>query len=125
MTSIAKSPVLRRTSIQRSREETRFNEKPAQNVQLVLRGKRQQSDVASLLDGAGEPALMRGAHSGQAPGHDLAALSNELLQQAHIAVGNRVDLLGAELADFFAPEELAAAAGTACGARPARAGTRA
>ena len=52
---------------------------------------------------------MRGADTGQAAGHNLAALGNEALQQAHVTVRNRVDLLRAELADLLAPEELAAA----------------
>jgi hypothetical protein len=52
---------------------------------------------------------MRGADTGQAAGNDLASLGDELLQQAHIAVVDRVDLLHAELADLLAPEELASA----------------
>jgi len=82
---------------------------------LVARGEGQQGDVAGLLDGAGQAALVRGANAGQAPGHDLAALGHEALQQADIAVRDRVDLLGAELADLLAAEELAAAAGATGG----------
>ena len=65
------------------------------------------------------------AHSGQAARNDLATLGNEALQQANVAIGDRVDLLRAELADLLAPEELAAArtatgsAGGTWGARPA------
>ena len=70
----------------------------------------QQGDVAGLLDGAGQAALVRGANAGQAARHNLAALGHKLLQQTHIAVGDRVDLLGAELADLLAAEELAASA---------------
>ncbi len=68
---------------------------------------------------------MRGTNAGETPGHDLAALGDEALQQANIAVGNGIDLLGAELADLFAAEELTAATGatgrsrSACGAAAA------
>jgi hypothetical protein len=77
---------------------------------LVPRGERKQRDVPGLFDGAGQAALVRGAYAGQAPGHDLAALGDKTLQQANIAVGDGVDLLGAELADLLAAEELSAAA---------------
>jgi hypothetical protein len=69
-------------------------------------GKRQQGDIPGLLDGAGQAALVRGANAGETPGHDLAALGHKALQQANIAVRNRIDLLGAELADLLAAEEL-------------------
>ena len=92
-------------------------------VFLVTRRKRQQSDVASLLDGPGEAALVRGANTGQTPGNDFAAFSHKPLQQAHIAVRDGVDLLGAELADLLAAEELAASAGTACGSGGSRRAT--
>ncbi len=85
---------------------------------LVARGKRQQGDIASLLDGARQTALMRGAHAGKPPGHDLAALRYEALQQAHIAIRDGVDLFSAELADFLATEEFSAAARTAPGRPP-------
>jgi hypothetical protein len=75
-------------------------------------GKRQQGDVPGLLDGAGQAALVRGAYAGEPPGHDLAALSHKSLQQPDIAVGDRIDLFGAELADLLAAEELSAAAGS-------------
>src|SRR6201996_4513968 len=76
---------------------------------LVPGSKWQQGDVARLLDGAGQPPLMRGADTGQAAGNNLAPLGDELLQQPHIAVVDGVDLLHAELADLLAPEELASA----------------
>jgi len=84
-------------------------------------GEGQQSDVASLLDGAGEAALVRGANAGEPPGHDLAALGYELLEQANIAVRDAVDFLGAELAHLLATEKLATTTGAAAGARAARA----
>jgi hypothetical protein len=92
---------------------------------LVPRGKWQQSDVARLFDGAGQPPLVCGADTGQAAGNNLPPLRDELLQQPNIAVVDRVDLLHAELADLFAPEELASS-GTArstgaTGTAPARA----
>src|ERR1700686_4043912 len=70
-------------------------------------GKRQQCDVARLLDGRGQPVLMRRAHAGQPPGHDLAALRHELAEQPVILVVDVRDLLRAELADLLAPEKLA------------------
>jgi len=91
----------------------------------VARRERQQGDIAGLLDGAGEAALVRGANAGQAAGHNLAALGHKALQQADIAVRDRVNLLGAELADLLAPEELAAAAGAAGGSAAGAAGASA
>ena len=82
----------------------------------MLRSKRQQSDVAGLLDGAGQAALVRCTNAGKAARHDLAALGHEALQQANVAIGNRIDLLGAELADLLSTEELAAATGAAAAA---------
>jgi hypothetical protein len=79
----------------------------------VARGKGQQGDIPGLLDGARQAALVRGADAGETPGHDLAALGDEALQKTDIAIRNCVDLLGTELADFFAAEELAASAGSA------------
>src|SRR5215472_15778124 len=75
---------------------------------LVVSCERQQGDVPGLLDGSREPPLVRGANSGQAAGHNLAALGHKPLQQTDIPVGNGVDLLGAELAHFLAAEKLAA-----------------
>ena len=92
---------------------------------LVARGERQQGDIASLLDGASQTALVRGADTRKPPGNDLATLGDEALQQANIAIRDGVDLLGAELADLLAAEELAASArtagrtGRACGAAAA------
>ena len=75
-------------------------------------GKGQQGDVPGLLDGLGQAALVRGANAGEPPGHNLAALGHETLQQANIAVRDRVDLLSAELADLLAAEKLAASTRT-------------
>jgi hypothetical protein len=87
---------------------------------LVSRGKRQQSNVARLLDGPGKPPLVRSAHAGQPPGDDFAALGHEPLQQPYVAIRNRVNLFGAELANLLAPEKLAAASGAAARAWTAR-----
>jgi hypothetical protein len=73
--------------------------------------KGQQGDVASLLDGSREAPLVGSADAGKTAGHNLAALSYKALQQTDIPVWNGVDLFGAELADFFAAEKLAASAG--------------
>ena len=54
----------------------------------------------------------------------LPRSATNALQQAHVAVGNRVDLLGAELADLLAAEELAAAAGSAAGTAAGRGRSR-
>src|SRR4051812_31582278 len=70
---------------------------------------RQQGDVPGLLDGTRKAALMRGANAGQTTRHNLAALRDKALQQAHVAIRNRIDLLGAELAHLLAAEKLAAA----------------
>ncbi len=84
------------------------------------RGKRQQCYVAGLLDGARQTALVLGANAGEPPRNDLAALGHKSLQQSDIAVRNRIDLLGAELAHLLAAKELAAAAGSASATRSAR-----
>jgi len=76
-------------------------------------GKRQQSDVPGLFDGASQAALVRGANAREPAGHNLAALGHKSLQQANIAVRDRVNLLGAELANLLAAEELSATAGAA------------
>ncbi len=92
---------------------------------LISRRKRQQGDVPRLLDGARQSALVRGAHTGQTAGDDLAPLGDKLLQQPHIAVVDGVDLLHAELADLLAPEEFASSGTSARAARtsgPAPAG---
>src|ERR1017187_4482519 len=80
--------------------------------------KRQQSDVARLLDGRRQTVLVRGANAGQAPWHDLAALGDKLPEHAVILVVDVLEFLDAELANFLAPEKLAAA--TAFTGRPAR-----
>jgi hypothetical protein len=82
----------------------------------VSRREGQQGDVPGLLDCAGQAALMCCANAGEPTGYDLAALSYKLLQQPDVAVRDRVDLFGTELANFLAAEELSAAARAA--ARP-------
>jgi len=52
---------------------------------------------------------MRGAHPGQPPWHNLAALGHELPEQTVILVVDVLDSLDAELADLLAAEEFAAA----------------
>jgi hypothetical protein len=79
---------------------------------LVPGSEGQQGDVPGLLDGPRQTALVCGAYTGQTAGHDLAAFSHKPLQQTNIPVGDGVNLLGAELADLFAAEELAATTGT-------------
>src|SRR5579864_6505013 len=67
---------------------------------------------------------MRRAHAGQAPRHDLAALGHELAQQPVVLVVDVFNFLGAELANFLAPEKLAPAC-AALARRPARSATAA
>ena len=70
--------------------------------------KWQQGDVPRLLDGQAEAALVRRADAGQTAWHDLAALSNELRQQANVLVVDRVDLLDTEFANLLSAEKLPA-----------------
>jgi hypothetical protein len=79
----------------------------------MSRGERQQRNVASLLDGAREPALVRCANAAQTTRNNLAALGYKLPQQPHVAVRNPVNLFSAELAHLLAAEKLATTAGTA------------
>src|SRR5437764_6876378 len=77
---------------------------------LVPRCKRKQRDVPSLLDRASQTTLVGRANASEPARHNLAALCHKSLQQANIAVRNRVNLLRAELADLLAAEKLAASA---------------
>src|SRR5580700_285774 len=88
------------------------------DVSLVTGSKRQQGDVPCLLDRLRQAPLVRGANTRQPPGHNLAALGHKSLQQPHVAVGDRVDLLRTELADLLPTEKLAAPARPAAGASP-------
>src|SRR5579872_2389742 len=81
-----------------------------------MRCERQQGDIPCLLDGARQTALVGSTDTREPPGHDLATLGNELLQKTNVPIGDGIDLLGAELADFLAAEELATSAGSAAGA---------
>jgi hypothetical protein len=87
---------------------------------LEARSEGKQSNVARLLDRQAEPTLVPRANSGQAARNDLATLGNKALKQPDIAVGDSIDLLGAELANLLAPEKLAAARATARSARRTR-----
>jgi hypothetical protein len=76
---------------------------------LRASSKGQQSDISRLLNRPRQTALVRRADAGQPPRRDLPALGYELRQQTHIFIIDRFDLLDAELANFLAPEKLAAA----------------
>jgi hypothetical protein len=76
----------------------------------VARCERKQGDVASLFNGAGQTALVRGADTGKPPGNDLAALGYEALQKAHVPIWDGVNFFCTELADLLATEELTATA---------------
>ena len=101
----------------------------AQVVRLEARCEGEQCNVPRLLDGQAKTTLMPGADSGQTARNNLAALRHKALQQANVSVGDRIDLLRAELANLLATEELAPArttratcrTGGTCAARAARA----
>ena len=90
----------------------------------MTRGKRQQSDVPRLLDGARQTPLVRCANTGQSTRNNLSALSHKLLQESDVAIRDGIDLLGAELADLLATEKLAAIAATGGPASATRTGAR-
>jgi hypothetical protein len=94
------------------------------NSLLVAGCERQQSNVAGLLDGTRQPSLVRRADSGEASRYDLAPLRDKLLQQAHIAIVDGVDLLDTEFANFLAAKELASASARAARASARRASAR-
>src|SRR5580693_10369245 len=71
---------------------------------LEGRRERQQGDIARLLNGVGQPPLMRGADAGNAARDDLAALRYESVQKLYVLVIDVVDLLHAKPANFFAAE---------------------
>ena len=52
---------------------------------------------------------MRSANTGQAAWNNLAALSDELAEQAHVFVIDVVNFLDAEFANLFAAEKFASA----------------
>src|SRR5215470_7396070 len=64
-------------------------------------GVRQQRHLAGVLDRRGDVALMLGAVAGDPPGPDLAAVGDELPQQARVLVVHPDDLLLAEQADLL------------------------
>jgi hypothetical protein len=82
---------------------------------LELGSERQQRNRAGLLDRPRQLALERRARARQAARNDLAAVGHKLLQQPHVAVADRVDLLHRKLADLLAAEELPSARTTGAG----------
>jgi hypothetical protein len=96
------------------------------NRSLVTRGEGEQGDVTGLLDRTGEAALVGSTNTGKPPGNDLAAFCDKALQQANVAVRDRINFFGAELANLLATEELSAASratGRTCACRTAAAAT--
>ena len=69
-------------------------------------GKRQQSNIACLLDRQRQASLMRCANASQTPRHNPSAFRHELRQQTNVLVVDSLDLFDAELANFLAPEIL-------------------
>src|SRR5437660_12036864 len=64
-------------------------------------GVRQQGHLAGVLDRRGDIPLMLRAVAGHPPGSDLAAVGDELPQQAGVLVVNVGDLLLAEQAHLL------------------------
>src|SRR3954447_26860754 len=75
------------------------------NVGLLVRGERDQRQVARPLDRLLQGALVVGAGARDPPRQDLRALGDELLQELDVLVIDVVDLVGAELTDLAPPEE--------------------
>src|SRR5690349_3017904 len=77
---------------------------------LVLHhGVREQRDVPAALDGSGYLALVPGAISRDAAGHDLAALGDEVLQLGGVLVIHLEALVRAVPAHLAAAEPASAA----------------
>src|ERR1700730_5951920 len=74
----------------------------------------QEGDGARPPDGARELTLVPGAAARDAARRDLAALGHEVLQPAHLLVGDELHLVHAELTDL-APAEPAPLDGLASG----------
>src|SRR3954470_20819403 len=72
---------------------------------LLVRGERDQRQMARPLDGLLQGALVVGTGTRNPPRQDLRALGNELLEQLDVFVVDVVDLVGAELTDLPPPEE--------------------
>src|SRR3990170_2258608 len=64
---------------------------------------RQQGELAGILHGGGDVALMLDAVAGHAPRPDLAAIRDELAQHDHVLVVDPVHLVLAELAVLALP----------------------
>src|SRR5215213_11166445 len=71
----------------------------------LIRGVRQQRQLARPHDRDTQPALMLRAGAGNPPRQHLAALGNEAAQQLDVLVVDVVDLVRAELADLAAAEQ--------------------
>src|SRR6184192_3761544 len=77
---------------------------------VLHHGVGEERHVARALDGGGHFALVPGAVPGDAPGDDLAALGDEVLELAGVLVVDLEVLVGAVPADLAASEAAAAAA---------------
>src|SRR5690348_8083617 len=114
MTSISKSPIEslahHRAAFLHSGQRLLSTCLRVSVVGLVLpRRERQQRDVARALDGRGQLPLVRRAYTGQPAGHDLAAFSDKLREQAHVFVIDVINLFHAELANLLASEKFSPA----------------
>src|ERR1700709_750883 len=75
------------------------------NVPLLVRGERDERQVACPLDRLLQGALMVGAGPRDPPRQDLGALRDELLEELDVLVIDVIDLVGAELTDLAPAEE--------------------
>src|SRR5262245_66521664 len=74
-------------------------------ARLLVRGERDQRQMACPLDRLLQGALVVGAGARNPPRQDLRALGDELLQELDVLVIDVVDLVGAELTDLAPAEE--------------------
>ena len=100
----------------------RFNRARSGAARCAAR-KRQQSDVASALDGDAEPTLVTRADAGHAARENLAAFLHELGKNVGALVVDEIHLFDTELADFLFAKELTLAAARAAGSAARTTGT--
>jgi hypothetical protein len=83
------------------------NKKSVESVARFLRcasGKRQQRNIAGLLDCRGQAPLVRSADATEPARHDPPTFRHELGEQSDVFVIDCFNLFHAELANLLAPE---------------------
>src|ERR1700686_2457711 len=98
--------------------------RPSPHVLSGASGKRQQRNIARLLDRQGQPPLMRCANAGQSPRNDSSTFGNKLREQTNVLIVDSLDLFDAELANLLAAKILAAPAASALAAAAGTPGSR-